>query len=109
MLKFNSKEVDESLVEVEEVTLTEIEEAKAVLAQARKEKLNKVLDKSKAVGKKALMYAGPALAIGGLGYLYKKANSVDPTVVVPLDGDFEVVDTNDNVDEFVINIEETGE
>lgn len=104
MLKFNEKEVEvveeEVLVSVEDIQM-----AKAVLAAARKDKLNKILDKSKVIGKKALMYGGPVLGVGGLAYLYKKSQETNNTMTT-MDGEFEVYIEPENV-EFVI--EETGE
>ena len=104
MLKFNEKEV-EVVEEVTEVSVEDIQMAKAVLAAARKEKLNKVLDKSKAIGKKALMYGGPVLGVGGLAYLYKKSQESNNTTDT-IDGEFEVYIEPEKV-EFVS--EETGE
>lgn len=102
MLKFNVEEVVE---EVTEVSVEDIQMAKAVLAAARKDKLNKVLDKSKAIGKKALMYGGPVLGVGGLAYLYKKSQEVNNTMTT-IDGEYTLVEPVEDV-EFVI--EETGE
>lgn len=104
MMKFNEKEV-EVVEEVIEVSVEDIQMAKAVLAAARKDKLNKVLDKSKAIGKKALMYGGPVLGVGGLAYLYKKSQEANNTATT-IDGEYTLVEPVENV-EFVI--EETGE
>lgn len=104
MMKFNEKEV-EVVEEVIEVSVEDIQKAKAVLAAARKDKLNKVLDKSKAIGKKALMYGGPVLGVGGLAYLYKKSQEANNTATT-IDGEYTLVEPVENV-EFVI--EETGE
>ena len=104
MLKFNEKEV-EVVEEVTEVSVEDIQMAKAVLAAARKEKLSKVLDKSKTIGKKALMYGGPVLGVGGLAYLYKKSQEANNTMTT-MDGEFEVYLEPEDV-EFVS--EETGE
>lgn len=104
MMKFNEKEV-EVVEEVTEVSVEDIQMAKAVLAAARKDKLNKVLDKSKAIGKKALMYGGPVLGVGGLAYLYKKSQEANNTMTT-IDGEYTLVEPVENV-EFVI--EETGE
>lgn len=104
MMKFNEKAVD--VVEEEtEVSEEVIHMAKSVLAAARKEKLNKVLDKTKAIGKKALMYGGPVLGVGGLAYLYKKSQEANNTMTT-IDGEYTLVEPVENV-EFVI--EETGE
>ena len=104
MMKFNGKEV-EVVEEVTEVSVEDIQKAKAVLAAARKEKLNKVLDKSKGIGKKALMYGGPVLGVSGLVYLYKKSQEANNTTDT-MDGEFEVYIEPEKV-EFVS--EETGE
>ena len=104
MMKFNEKEV-EVVEEVTEVSVEDIQMAKAVLAAARKDKLNKVLDKSKAIGKKALMYGGPVLGVGGLAYLYKKSQEANNTMTT-IDGEYTLVEPVEDV-EFVI--EETGE
>ena len=104
MMKFNEKEV-EVVEEVTEVSVEDIQMAKAVLAAARKDKLNKVLDKSKAIGKKALMYGGPVLGVGGLAYLYKKSQEANNTTTT-IDGKYTLVEPVENV-EFVN--EEAGE
>lgn len=104
MMKFNEKEV-EVVEEVIEVSVEDIQMAKAVLAAARKDKLNKALDKSKNIGKKALMYGGPVLGVGGLAYLYKKSQEANNTTDT-IDGEFEVYIEPEKV-EFVS--EETGE
>lgn len=100
MMKFNGKEV-EVVEEVTEVSVEDIQKAKAVLAAVRKEKFNNILDKSK----KALMYGGPVLGVGGLAYLYKKSREANNTTDT-IDGEFEVYIEPEKV-EFVS--EETGE
>ena len=104
MVGIKRKEV-EVVEEVNEVSVEDIQKAKAVLAAARKDKLNKVLDKSKGIGKKALMYGGPVLGVGGLAYLYKKSQEANNTTDT-IDGEFEVCIEPENV---VFVSEETGE
>ena len=53
----------------------EVEVVEELSAEARKEKFNEILDKSK----KALMYDGPVFGVGGLAYLYSKAQEVNDT------------------------------
>ena len=107
MMKFNGKEV-EVVEEVIEVSVEDIQMAKAVLAAARKDKLNKVLDKSKAIGKKALMYGGPVLGVGGLAYLYKKSQEAN-NATTAIDGEFTVIEIDDKEIEVLVRSEETGE
>lgn len=104
MMKFNEKEV-EVVEEVIEVSVEDIQMAKAVLAAARKDKLNKALDKSKVIGKKLLMYGGPVLGVSGLVYLYKKSQETN-NATDTIDGEFEVYIEPEDV-EFVS--EEAGE
>ena len=107
MVGINRKEV-EVVEEVTEVSVEDIQMAKAVLAAARKDKLNKVLDKSKAIGKKALMYGGPVLGIGGLAYLYKKSQETNNTMTTT-DGEFTIIEFDDKEFEELVESGEIGE
>ena len=96
-------EVVEAVV-VEELELTEVEKAKLVLKQARKEKIDEGLAKAKEFGKKSLKVVVPTLAVGGLVALAKKAKQQEAEYIET--GDFEVIDVPE---EEIVVVEETGE
>lgn len=96
-------EVVEAVV-VEELELTEVEKAKLVLKQARKEKIDEGLAKAKELGKKSLKVVVPTLAVGGLVALAKKAKQQEAEYIET--GDFEVIDVPE---EEIVVVEETGE
>lgn len=96
-------EVVEAVV-VEELELTEVENAKLVLKQARKEKLDEGLAKAKELGKKSLKVVVPTLVVGGLLALAKKAKQQEAEYIET--GDFEVIDVPE---EEIVVVEETGE
>lgn len=96
-------EVVEAVV-VEELELTEVEKAKLVLKQARKEKIDEGLAKAKEFGKKSMKVVVPSLAVGGLVALAKKAKKQEAEYIE--NGDFEVIDVPE--EEFVV-LDETGE
>lgn len=97
-------EVVEAVV-VEELELTEVEKAKLVLKQARKEKIDEGLAKAKELGKKSLKVVVPTLAVGGLLALAKKAKQEQEVEYIESD-DFEVIDVPE---EEIVVVEETGE
>lgn len=97
-------EVVEAVV-VEELELTEVEKAKLVLKQARKEKIDEGLAKAKELGKKSLKVVVPTLAVGGLLALAKKAKQEQEVEYIE-SGDFEVIDVPE---EEIVVVEETGE
>ena len=92
-------------VVVEELELTEVEKAKLVLKQARKEKIDEGLAKAKELGKKSLKVVVPTLAVGGLLALAKKAKQEQEVEYIE-SGDFEVIDVPE---EEIVVVEETGE
>lgn len=96
-------EVVEAVV-VEELELTEVEKAKLVLKQARKEKIDEGLAKAKELGKKSLKVVVPTLAVGGIVALAKKAKQQEVEYIG--NGEFEVFNEPEEV---VIVEEETGE
>lgn len=96
-------EVVEAVV-VEELELTEVEKAKLVLKQARKEKIDEGLAKAKELGKKSLKVVVPTLAVGGLLAVAKKAKQQEAEYIET--GDFEVIDVPE---EEIVVVEETGE
>ena len=97
-------EVVEAVV-VEELELTEVEKAKLVLKQARKEKIDEGLAKAKELGKKSLKVVVPTLAVGGLLALAKKGKQEQEAEYIESD-DFEVIDVPE---EEIVVVEETGE
>ena len=96
-------EVVEAVV-VEELELTEVEKAKLVLKQARKEKIDEGLAKAKEFGKKSLKVVVPTLAVGGIVALAKKAKQQEVEYIE--NGEFEVIDVPE---EEIVVVEETGE
>ena len=100
-------EVVEAVV-VEELELTEVEKAKLVLKQARKEKIDEGLAKAKEFGKKSLKVVVPTLAVGGLLALAKKAKQEQEVEYIESD-DFEVIEIDDKEIEVLVRSEETGE
>ena len=96
-------EVVEAVV-VEELELTEVEKAKLVLKQARKEKIDEGLVKAKEFGKKSLKVVVPTLAVGGIVALAKKAKQQEVEYIE--NGEFEVIDVPE---EEIVVVEETGE
>lgn len=97
-------EVVEAVV-VEELELTEVEKAKLVLKQARKEKIDEGLAKAKEFGKKSIKVVVPTLAVGGLLAVAKKAKEQHEVEYIG-NGEFEVFNEPEEV---VIVEEETGE
>ena len=91
-------------VVVEELELTDVEKAKLVLKQARKEKIDEGLAKAKELGKKSLKVVVPTLAVGGIVALAKKAKQQEAEYIET--GEFEVIDVPE---EEIVVVEETGE
>lgn len=99
-------EVVEAVV-VEELELTEVEKAKLVLKQARKEKIDEGLAKAKEFGKKSMKVVVPTLAVGGIVALAKKAKKQEVEYIE--NGEFEVIEFDDKEFEELVESGEIGE
>lgn len=104
MIKFNKDVVvEEAVVDVDKEL---VQDAKEIIAEARKAKIKSNLAKAKKIAIESAKYVVPAVVTGVL-VRSKYANKTEEIETV--DGEFEVIEDDEIVEELDFHEEESGE